>query len=292
MKSPNWIELAGVVNMRDLAGLRTDDGDVVAPRRLLRSDNLQDLPADSVRTLVDTYDLTDVVDLRTDGEVAREGDGPLRAVRQVHHHHFTLYREDSSESGIPLAERALPWELDERDRQRRAERAAASDRSTVTDTSSGVPDTDGTRSPGHDAFWTGHYLSYLEQRPDSVLAALRTIADSTGAAVVHCAAGKDRTGTVVGLALKAVGVIDDEIIADFAASAERVPRILERLRTRPAYAANLRDKTVAQQSPTSDTMRLLLAALEEQYGGAHGWLAAQDWTLHDTDRLRRKLLAP
>ena len=147
-------------------------------------------------------------------------------------------------------------------------------------------------APSHDEFWSKHYLAYLEQRPDSVLAALHAIADSQGAAVVHCAAGKDRTGTIVGLALKTVGVLDDEIIADFAASAERVPRILERLRSRPAYAANLRDKTVAQQSPTTDTMRLLLSTLEQQYGGAGNWLADHDWTSRDTDRLRRKLLAP
>ena len=274
MMSPNWIELAGVVNMRDLGGLPTEAGDVVQPHRLLRSDNLQDLPAESVRSLVDRYGLTDVVDLRTDVEVVREGDGPLRAVARVRHHHFTLYRDSSSESGIPAAERALPWEVDEQ-----AARAATAEGAQPA-------------APSHDEFWSKHYLAYLEQRPDSVLAALHAIADSRGAAVVHCAAGKDRTGTIVGLALKTVGVLDDEIIADFAASAERVPLILERLRSRPAYAANLRDKTVAQQSPTTDTMRLLLSTLEQQYGGAGNWLADHDWTSRDTDRLRRKLLVP
>ncbi len=277
MRSPNWIELAGVVNMRDLGGLPTEAGDVVQPRRLLRSDNLQDLPVESVRSLVDRYDLTDVVDLRTDVEVVREGDGPLTAVARVRHHHFTLYRDSSSESGIPAAERRLPWEVDEQ--AERSERAATAEG-------------DRPAAPSHDEFWSKHYLSYLEQRPDSVVAALHAVADSRGAAVVHCAAGKDRTGTIVGLALKTVGVLDDEIIADFAASAERVPLILERLRSRPAYAANLRDKTVAQQSPTTDTMRLLLGTLEEQYGGAGNWLADHDWTSRDTDRLRRKLLAP
>ena len=47
-------------------------------------------------------------------------------------------------------------------------------------------------------FWADHYLGYLSARPDSVSAALRVVADAEGAAVVHCAAGKDRTGTVVG----------------------------------------------------------------------------------------------
>ncbi|MEO6413895.1 MAG: tyrosine-protein phosphatase, partial [Pedococcus sp.] len=41
--TPLWIELDGVVNMRDVGGLPTTDGGQVATGRLLRSDNLQDL---------------------------------------------------------------------------------------------------------------------------------------------------------------------------------------------------------------------------------------------------------
>jgi protein tyrosine/serine phosphatase len=244
----------------------------VRPRRLLRSDNLQDLTPGSVDALVNRYGVSDVVDLRTDVEVAKEGDGPLRALDGIRHHHHTLYREDTTESGIPAAERALPWETDER-----RDAAAAAARGEG-------------HGPSHDQFWSEHYLSYLASRPDSVVAALHAIATSEGAAVVHCAAGKDRTGTVVGLALKVVGVPDDLVVADYAASAERVAAIMERLRAKEAYAANLKDKTVAQQSPTTDTMRLLLAALDERYGGPMGWLDAQGWTAADTERLRRKLL--
>lgn len=282
--SPNWIELAGVVNMRDLGGLRTDTGETVQQRRLLRSDNLQDLPAASVRTLVEAYHLTDVIDLRTHLEVETEGAGPLRGEAAVRHHHLTLYRDQASDAALPLAQRRLPWENDP------LPAAGPQDAKARTDDAENRP-AEGS-GHGHDAFWSEHYLSYLSQRPDSVLAALAAIANSTGSAVVHCAAGKDRTGTVVGVALRTVGVLDDQIIADFAASAERVPLILERLRTRPAYAAGLATKTVAQQSPTTDTMRLLLTALDERYGGVHRWLAEHDWSPRDTERLRRKLLAP
>ncbi|GAB3875898.1 tyrosine-protein phosphatase [Terrabacter terrigena] len=273
MYRPNWIELDGVVNMRDLGGMVTSGGDEVLPHRLLRSDNLQDLTPQAVEALVRTYEVSDIVDLRTHVEVAKEGDGPLLAVDGVTHHHHTLYREDSTESGIPAAERALPWETDER---REAAAAAAVDEE---------------HRRSHEQFWSEHYLGYLAQRPDSVVAALRAIAGSRGAAVVHCAAGKDRTGTVVGLALKVVGVPDELVIADFAASAERVAAIMGRLRAKPAYAENLKDKTVAQQSPTTETMRMLLATLDERFDGPLGWLAQQGWTAADTDLLRRKLLS-
>ena len=276
MYRPNWIELDGVVNMRDLGGMVTSSGDEVRPHRLLRSDNLQDLTPQAVDALVRTYEVSDIVDLRTHVEVAKEGEGPLLAVDGVTHHHHTLYREDTAESGIPAAERALPWETDER---REAAAAAA------------AAEADAEHRRSHEQFWSEHYLGYLAQRPDSVLAALHAIASSRGAAVVHCAAGKDRTGTVVGLALKVVGVPDELVIADFAASAERVAAIMERLRAKPAYADNLKDKTVAQQSPTTETMRMLLATLDERYDGPLGWLSAQGWTTADTERMRRKLLS-
>lgn len=43
MTQHRWIELDGVVNMRDLGGLPTRNGGAVQPHRLIRSDNLQDL---------------------------------------------------------------------------------------------------------------------------------------------------------------------------------------------------------------------------------------------------------
>ena len=151
--------------------------------------------------------------------------------------------------------------------------------------------TDPARRRSHEEFWSEHYLSYLATRPDSIVAALDAIASSEGAAIVHCAAGKDRTGTVVGLALKVVGVSDDLVIADYAASAERVPAIMARLRSSTAYAANLQGKTIAQQSPTTDTMRLLLTDPRR----APRWRARlarrPGLDRADTDRLRRKLLA-
>ena len=211
--------------MRDVGGLPTTDGGAIVTGRLIRSDNLQELPPASVRHLVDDLGVTDVVDLRTYVEVAKEGDGPLVAEPGVQFHHHTLYTEDTKESGIPAGERRLPWETD-----RNMGTAAK-----VRRPKKGSHGETG-RSPGsakedrkHDAYWSKHYLGYLDRRPDSVVAALRAIGEADGAVVVHCAAGKDRTGTVVGLALLVAGVTPEAVVADYAASAERVPRILERL---------------------------------------------------------------
>ncbi len=308
MHEIRWIDLDGVVNMRDVGGMPTVDGGRIADGRLIRSDNLQELTPSAIRRLVDDLGVSDVVDLRSHVEIATEGDGPLVGHPRVRISHFTLYADDSPEPGLPGQVRELPWEIQAR--REAAERRAASELAEAVRRREmgrrGIPEAGGNAAgdgaddaagpprivpPGgdHDAWWSGHYLSYLGQRPDSVLGALRTIAAAPGAAVVHCAAGKDRTGTITGLALVAAGAHPDAVIADFAASAERVPQILERLRRRPAYAENLRGKTVQEQAPRPETMARLLAVLDRDFGGVLGWLATQGWGRADTERLRGKL---
>lgn len=270
MHDIRWIDLDGCVNMRDVGGIPTVDGARIAPNRLIRSDNLQDLTDGDVAHLIDDIGVTDVVDLRTFVELAREGDGPLASRPEVRIRHFTLYQADTAESGIPAGERELPW----------VSKPADADGEQATVLPSPID---------HDEHWSGHYLTYLAERPDSIVAALRAIADARGAVIVHCAAGKDRTGTITGLALAAVGAVPEAVMADFAASAERVPRILERLMRNPAYADDMRGKTVGEQSPRAETMARLLGALDTRHGGVLGWLRANGWTDADTRRLLAKL---
>ena len=254
-----WIELDGLVNMRDLGGLPTRDGGRTASGRLIRSDNLQDLSEADVTRLVDELGVTDVVDLRTEVELHLEGPGPLRRVESLTHHHHSLIPEQRPEDVERIAEKALavPWRDEEKQRDAR--------------------------------FWADHYLGYLSARPDSVSAALRVVAEARGAAVVHCAAGKDRTGTVVAMALDVAGVPHDEIVADYVLTAERIEAILDRLRVRPAYGEALAKQQTGEQVPRAASIETILGALEEGYGGAAGWLLAHGWDDADVKRLRARL---
>jgi protein tyrosine/serine phosphatase len=134
------------------------------------------------------------------------------------------------------------------------------------------------------------YIGYLEDRPDSVVNALRAIAEAPGAALVHCAAGKDRTGVVVALALSAVGVPRDEVVADYVATGQRIERILARLRSSPTYAADMDNIPDHEHDPRPEIMERFLARLDEKHGGATGWLAAHGFTAADLERLKAKLL--
>ena len=71
-----WIDLDGLVNLRDVGGIPTIDGGKIIPGRLLRSDNLQTLTDSDMDQLLG-LGLTDVVDLRSDYEAEQEGPTPL-----------------------------------------------------------------------------------------------------------------------------------------------------------------------------------------------------------------------
>ena len=259
-----WIEIEGVANMRDLGGLPTTDGARTAWRRLIRSDNLQDLSTEAVDHLVEEIGVRDIVDLRSETELHVFGDGPLRVLETLQHHHHSLLPDRAFADRVPGAERA--------------------------DTGLGSPWTkyDGRRDA---RFWADHYLGYLSQRPDSVSAALDVIARSGGATIVHCAAGKDRTGTVVAMALSVAGVPDEVIIEDYVLSDERITRILDRLSDHPVYGEALKSQPVEDQRPKAASMETILASLRDGFGGAQGWLRAQGWSEEQVLSLRRRLRA-
>lgn len=53
--------------------------------------------------------------------------------------------------------------------------------------------------------------------PDRIAAALRAVARADGAVLVHCAAGRDRTGMISAMLLHIAGATDQAIIDDYAA---------------------------------------------------------------------------
>ncbi len=254
-----WIELDGAVNVRDLGDLPTEDGRRTARARLLRADNLQELSAGDVKKLVGDFGVTTVVDLRSSNELAAEGPAPLDAVAGVRHAHHPVLAEVGTYTDV-IADALLV-----RDRQ------------------------DKSRYPRDPV--CGHYLGYLEDRPDQVVGALRTIARAEGAVLVHCAAGKDRTGVVVALALTVAGVPAGAVVADYAASGERTEAIMARLRRSLLYARDIDSKPADLHRPRSETMTAFLKQMDTRYGGVVPWLTDHGFSAEDLQALRVKLRA-
>jgi protein tyrosine/serine phosphatase len=65
-------------------------------------------------------------------------------------------------------------------------------------------------------------LEFNRDRIAEAFAALAT-APAGGGVIVHCHGGRDRTGVLVALALAVAGVPDEEIVADYGLSPERLP---------------------------------------------------------------------
>jgi protein tyrosine/serine phosphatase len=259
--TPHWIDLEGAVNARDVGGLPLAGGGNVATGRLLRSDNLQDLTGADVDHLVGVHGLGTVVDLRTVVEVALEGDGPLIEDPRVTVEHRSLYPEVGDRTDVE-ADAIVPWK-------------------------EGVT---GSPLPGETPT-VQTYMGYLEHRPDSVVGSMRTVADPPGggAVLVHCAAGKDRTGIVVAMALDVAGVPREAVIADYVATAERIEGILRRLAASATYADDMHVSDPARHAPRPESMRRILELLDERHGGAAGWLREHGMGDAELQALRERL---
>jgi protein tyrosine/serine phosphatase len=255
-----WIDLDGAANVRDLGALPTEDGGQTVTGRLLRSDNLQELSPADVSRLVHDIGLTTVVDLRSVAELASEGPAPLDGVPAVRHVHHPVVPEIGETTDV-VAEVLLLKK--KRDR---------------------------TRFPSDPT--CGHYLGYLEDRPDQVVGAIRSIARDQGTVLVHCAAGKDRTGVVVALALTAAGVRRQAVVADYAATGERTEAIMGRLRRSRTYARDIDSAPADAHRPRAETMTAFLEQMDARYGGVSRWLAGHGLTAGELDLLRAKLLRP
>jgi len=134
------------------------------------------------------------------------------------------------------------------------------------------------------------YETLLRERGAALATAVGLIADAEGAALVHCTAGKDRTGLVVALARLAAGDSAEQVVADYVLSEPDVRPVRE-----PHAQAVARDLPAAERD---ETLRLHLAspreaiehalAVIDELGGAVAYLSRNGLTDAQRDALRRK----
>jgi protein-tyrosine phosphatase len=134
------------------------------------------------------------------------------------------------------------------------------------------------------------YLEFLERRRPQFAQAFAAVADAPeGTVVVHCQGGKDRTGLVVALLLRVVGVDVEAIVADYALSG---PNLSERT---SAWVAETDDELERERrrrigSAPAEAMVAVLEELERRYGSVREYLDAAGVDQATVDKVRTRLV--
>jgi protein-tyrosine phosphatase len=131
------------------------------------------------------------------------------------------------------------------------------------------------------------YAAMLDLAGAALVTILEFVARPEGTPVlIHCAAGKDRTGIAVAVLLAAAGVDNDDIVADYLATDERLQRVRAQLATKTAYDSMATNPMLAE-AMTAEPIERVLEVIGSHIGGAEGYLVAHGATPDDVQRWRR-----
>ena len=133
------------------------------------------------------------------------------------------------------------------------------------------------------------YREMLVLAAPAVAEIAAVIADdhTDGVTVVHCAAGKDRTGIVIGVLLLAVGVQPDSVVSDYLATGERLTLVRAALARRGVYG----QPTAPLPPFDAEPIESIVAVLQHEHGGADRFLLKAGLPGDALEALSRRLLA-
>jgi hypothetical protein len=143
------------------------------------------------------------------------------------------------------------------------------------------------------AVFAAGYIDTLENNPERVATAVAAVADARhgDGVVIHCLAGKDRTGIVSALLLGVADVPDAVVAADYADSGPNMEPLFVHWLTSAETVAELEFRRRLVEAP-AETMMAVLSWLRESAGGAAGYLRQAGLTEEQIARLRVRLLEP
>jgi protein-tyrosine phosphatase len=223
------------INFRDIGGYVTKDGRRVKRKRIYRCGALGDLTDNDVKTL-EALNVRRVFDLRLDEEAEKNRD---RLPENAQYFRFPVTAGSSSVGRIV----ALLKNIDQVD----------------------------------EFVVEGYTRNLVDAEAHTFAGILRQIAaaDDDGASVIHCTAGKDRTGVAVAVLLSFLGVDDETIAADYSLSNRAYPIFYQQMvdamhpfRRIGILADDLTDLLMADP----EFIRRTLKYLHEQYGDAENYL--------------------
>ena len=244
------INFESVLNFRDLGGYRAQGGRTIAWRRLFRSGELHHMTSHDITRLKEEIRLRSVIDLR--GSVQQEllGVGPLNEIGVKYY-------------SIPL--------------------------SIITDRVN-----DRGKELFRDFSNSGEVYLYRVRNKEygrRIVDALEIIADPENhPLVLHCNAGKDRSGILAAVVLGVLGVPDEDIIIDYTLTAPYMKEFINRWNNDPRTAEVHKNLPEYQLKASPESMALFLSTLNKEYGSVRGYVMVQGAEVSLFNRLGRALL--
>ncbi len=250
--SPDMPEHAAAVpgtwNFRDIGGTPTPAGPV-RHGIVFRSAVLSRIDPSGAAQL-ERLGISDVFDLRGEREI--ENDGADRVPASVTLHVTPFHPEDEE---IPVHE-------------------AAEDASTPQGQMARVRD-------------YYHAIPRLPPAQKAVADLLRTVADSDDAVLVHCAAGKDRTGWAIATVLTAAGADREAVLADYLLSNSSIESLRAWLQAQYGDSYQASDQVLGVDP---SYLEAGWRSMDEEFGSFDGYLGAIGIGPDVVQRIRRRLV--
>jgi rhodanese-related sulfurtransferase len=131
------------------------------------------------------------------------------------------------------------------------------------------------------------YRRWLRDHPVQIVEAVTAVVRAETPVLVHCAAGRDRTGVVTALLLRAAGVRRDAVVADYRRTEGNQALIADR----HALAAGFPGGRAALAGlRTPEAIELVLDVVDGHSGGTAGWLLAHGASEVDLARWSERLV--
>ncbi len=136
------------------------------------------------------------------------------------------------------------------------------------------------------------YRNILDERQRQVYTTLSTFADTEGLpGLVHCTAGKDRTGLIVALLLALVGVPHEMIIADYALTSTYLGEgFMEDIKKRALQRGFTWEQYAPLVTCPPENMVQTLQHIDQTYGGVPSYLRHIGLSSAQLTHLREMLL--
>lgn len=132
------------------------------------------------------------------------------------------------------------------------------------------------------------YLENLLSCRESWGAAL-TLLETSGPTILHCAAGRDRTGAMSAILLSNAGVSDEEVALDYTATSSRIAMLHDQLARNPVYReSQVADPSEMRAEPA--TIYRFLDRIRGEFGSVENLINTLTGDSEGSARLRKRFV--